>query len=267
MPAVKVHSTQSQRTNARRTKKNEQKIQDARTVYKSSLANPTHVDWPRIPANLQNLLLAQTVALLERAEVADYHLERQAASRTRRRRPPNEPIQEPLDFVAPPQSLRPRPDLLENTSIGINAVTKRLEAQSHFQREIQTMDAIIHISKPPLSLVFVCQADMQPPALVEHLPQLVASCNSAPATVRRNNEQTNLVRLVTFAQGSECILSKALGMRRASVLAFEVGAPGLEDLQVHAEEVPVLLFGAAFVKSHIKQLRTSAPDRKKDRKQ
>jgi len=268
MTTAKVHSEQSRRAVAKKTKKRDgQKTLASKTVYKSTLANPTHVDWPRIPANLQNLLLAQTIALLEEAEVAEYHLERQAASRRRRRAPPtaqpdNDRDREQEGSLSLPQSLRTRPRLLDGTLIGINAVTKRLEAQSCAQREVIYSGAVEQTASPPLSLVFACQADVQPPVLIDHLPQLVAACNSV-ASLRRDKER--LVRLITFPPGSESILAKALGMRRASVLAFEDGADGLDDLQNHAEEIHAPLFGSAFMRSRVKQLRTSVPEKKKTR--
>ena len=128
-----------------------------------------------------------------------------------------------------------------------------------------------------------CLGDINPPALVSHLPQLVASCNvsclSTPSSDGRRQ-----VWLVPFAKGAEESLAEALGLRRASVLVLKVcyphhififftlnlsksTAPGFTDLLPLLASISILLppwaqpKGALFniTPTHIKQLRTTAP--------
>ncbi|KAJ2930498.1 hypothetical protein H1R20_g6591, partial [Candolleomyces eurysporus] len=113
--------------------------------------------------------------------------------------------------------LPPKPPILDHLVCGINAVTKRLEAQAR-----QVRRSVIISSKPldeleaalPISLVFVCRADVDPPILINHLPQLVAACNSVPSKAP--------VKIIPLPKESEGILAEKLGIRRASVLALDV---------------------------------------------
>ena len=100
---------------------------------------------------------------------------------------------------------------------GINAVTKRLEHQSHNLRRptivIPTPTVEIQPSLP-FKYIFVCRQDVDPAILVDHLPHLVASCNSAQAS--------NHVKLVPLPKGSELVLAQTLGIRRVAVLGIDV---------------------------------------------
>lgn len=119
--------------------------------------------------------------------------------------------------VAPPQLI-----------IGINAVTRALESQLHLSRKRVVVsddplacdaDSDQQLCPAPSSIavVFVCQADIDPPALVDHIPYLVAGCNSS-----RNVTQT--IKLVPLPKHSETTISEILAIRRAAVLAFAVCA-------------------------------------------
>jgi len=98
---------------------------------------------------------------------------------------------------------------------------------------------------------------MQALGILEHLPQLVASCNAAGTSQYINEEAPHMIRIVTLPKGSEDTLSSNLGIRRASVLAFDIEAPGVENLLFLVENIPFPVFGASFMRSHVKQLKAS----------
>jgi ribonuclease P/MRP protein subunit POP3 len=120
------------------------------------------------------------------------------------------------------------PPIIPHLILGINQVTKRLEHQARAYR--QTLSAAETItddgtSQPPpsgpISVVFVCRADVDPPLLISHLPTLIASCNSS-----RNASTDPIsyppVKLVPVPKGSEPLLADAAGLRRLAVLALDV---------------------------------------------
>lgn len=104
--------------------------------------------------------------------------------------------------------------------IGVNAVTRALESQLGVTRKHVVVD-----NRPqngdqlpassPIVIVFACCADVDPSALVDHIPYLVAGCNS-PRNV------TQPIKLVPLPKGSEPTISQILGVRRAAVVAFRV---------------------------------------------
>ena len=109
------------------------------------------------------------------------------------------------------------PSILRHIVYGINAVTKRLELQSHNLRRptIGVPTPTVEIqSTRPFKHIFVCRQDVDPAILVDHLPHLVASCNSAQAS--------NHVKLVPLPKGSELVLAQTLGIRRVTVLGIDV---------------------------------------------
>jgi ribonuclease P/MRP protein subunit POP3 len=118
------------------------------------------------------------------------------------------------------QRSRQKPDLLDHITIGINAVTKKLEAQCRAPDALSPGFA----HSLPLIVVLVCHADLQPPEIADHLPQLVASCNATAPLQENTDESSHFVQLATVPPGSETELATALGMRRASVLAFDVSS-------------------------------------------
>lgn len=138
--------------------------------------------------------------------------------------PNSEPTAMDLDTTdASDEPLPPPPPVFSHLTFGINEVTKRLEAQSTSLRPRTTVPpseatpAAEHSSPPPLTHVFVCRADVDPPLLIAHLPELVAACNApSPSTPPLP------VFLVPFPQHAEQTLAETLGVRRVSVLALDV---------------------------------------------
>lgn len=67
-----------------------------------------------------------------------------------------------------------------------------------------------------LAVIFVCRADLDPPALVAHLPHQVATYNA------RLEDPSQAAHLVQLPAGAELALAEALGLRRAAVLGLTV---------------------------------------------
>lgn len=116
---------------------------------------------------------------------------------------------------------------LQHLSIGINEVTKLLEgfSQKYRLRLSSGGDSDLVQSPPtePTHLVLVCQADINPPVLISHLPQLVAACNSRPSLP--SELAKSKIILSPLPKGAESLLAQALGLRRASVVSISVRTP------------------------------------------
>jgi len=249
---------------------------ERKPVFKSVLENPFHISWPSLSANLQNAVLARLV------EVLDNIPSRHASGKSLKKPeivsqpdtmgipeevaiPANNPV---ADRVAPLQLI-----------IGINAVTRALESQLSRKRVVVDnplacdVDSDQQLSSPApssIAVVFVCRADVDPPALVDHMPYLVAGCNSP-----RNVTQT--IKLVSLPKHSETTISEILAIRRAAVVAFPCGSRSFEAIQDILDSVPTISApwlcpsnaqDPQLVPTHIKQLRTTAPkDMKSAREQ
>lgn len=209
--------------------------------------------------NVQNSTLARVVTLLE--GVSDFHLAREQGSKKRkkdRRAAGNaeskkrqklvgsdpehnhEDSDKALASFPVPQETTgvgddahpPAPGILNHMVIGINEVTKRLESQARSAHQTVTISSSATTPElpkelSPLALVLVCQGDIDPPLLTAHLPPIVAACN-----VQRNKDVNGSrpgtsVKLIPLSKGSEDTLCAAIGLRRASVIAFDVRSPEL----------------------------------------
>jgi ribonuclease P/MRP protein subunit POP3 len=115
------------------------------------------------------------------------------------------------------QALASTPSIIPHTTVGINEVTKALETEIQSRRQtIVNTGTAVSEKRAPTSVIFICHADLDTPALVAHLPQLVALCNST----RSENHKIKVVQLPAGAQSS---LADALGyLRRVSVMALDV---------------------------------------------
>jgi ribonuclease P/MRP protein subunit POP3 len=185
---------------------------------------PNCYNRPSVPINLQNAVLAYILQILE--GVSEYHDTCSALSRKRKRaakslcdgspKDKKQKSQEQGIAATDQDDAIKSPSILRHIVYGINAVTKRLELQSHSLRRptvIPTPTVEIQ-SSPPFKYIFVCRQDVDPAILVDHLPHLVASCNSAQAS--------NYVKLVPLPKGSELVLAQTLGIRRVTVLGIDV---------------------------------------------
>ncbi|KAF8807845.1 hypothetical protein BYT27DRAFT_7223627 [Phlegmacium glaucopus] len=261
---------------------------EKKVVFKGVLDSPFRVQWPSVPINLQNAVLAYILQILE--GVSEYHDNRSALSRKRKRAAKSScdalakdkkqklleqgsATDDAMSGLVEQSSKRSSdnddnvddmaaksPSILRHIVYGINAVTKRLELQSHSLRRPTTVIPIPSVETQPsrpFKYLFVCRQDVDPSILIDHLPHLVASCNSAQAS--------NHMKLVPLPKGSELVLAQTLGIRRVTVLGIDVD---LADDRLHTmlEPVPVLTASwlsnaklPTLIPTHVKHLRTSAP--------
>ncbi|KAI0721391.1 hypothetical protein C8T65DRAFT_715597 [Cerioporus squamosus] len=287
---ARAHTSQSNRAKARVDA-------DRKTVFKSVVDNPFRVQWPYVAMNIQNSILAGVVGML--GGVAQHNFNREHASRKRRRaRGPRddrltkkpksgeaaaqESTTVPTDAAGTaamevdatnPDSATV-PSILQHMSVGINEVTKRLEAlaRSHRQTIVPTTDRPA-ASEPPKAtssrLVIACRADVDPPILIGHLPHLVAACNSVSKHCASKAGASDGTWLVPMPKGAENTLAEAMGLRRVSVMLIEESAPQFSTLASLLQDVAqpaapwlaptTVIQPATLVPTHIKQLRTSAP--------
>jgi len=107
------------------------------------------------------------------------------------------------------------PPIIPHITVGINEVTKALE------REIQSRTVISPTTandetQSLTKVVFICYADLDTPAFVAHLPQLVALCNSA-------RSEHNKIKVVQLPAGAQITLADALGyLKRVTVITLDV---------------------------------------------
>ncbi|KAI6115291.1 hypothetical protein EV401DRAFT_80000 [Pisolithus croceorrhizus] len=243
---------------------------ERKSVFKSVLDNPFRVKWPSVPVNLQNLCLARLVTCLETSPPR----QRSGKVRTGAEDMPAQSSSEPNggaehfleQSTAHQLNTLPTADL---SVIGINQVTRALERQLRSVRWLTTVrdpgqPAIAQGPSSELSVVFACSGDVNPPILVEHIPHLVASCNSL-STAKRGS--TTKVKLVPLPKGSESILARAVGLRTAAVIGV-YNHPILPSIRDILDSIPDLVAPwlsstessqQQFIPTHIKQLRTSIP--------
>ncbi|KAG2748859.1 hypothetical protein P692DRAFT_20864215 [Suillus brevipes Sb2] len=269
-------------------------------VLKSVLENPFRIQWPSIPSNTQNLFLATLLTTVQsavtggsrksfkasarkalpRSEIAD-SVEGTSAS-------PDSMVYSETSGCAAGSTALPSPVFSQlalssgHMTIGINEVTRRLELQLKSVRHSVTLTTTPHTSPilpniPPIAAVFVCRADVNPPILLDHIPHLVAGCNSIrPGSNTQGARQP--LKLVVLPKGSESALAQALGLRRAAVIAVHDDAPYLPIFRDMLQSVPVISAPwlvppvqpnnpKCLIPTHIKQLRTTAPKDMKSAKE
>ena len=175
--------------------------------------------------NIQNVVLARLVASLENVTPRP-QTSRKFSPQTRRNPGGNVDIPEVEFGNIQTNPSRPCAERVSGASphlvIGINAVTRALESQLRLIRKhvvidnrSQNSDLPPRLPPSPIVVVFVCCSDVDPTALIDHIPYLIAGCNS-PKNVAQQ------IRLVPLPKGSESTISQILGVRRAAAVAFRV---------------------------------------------
>ena len=206
---------------------------------------------PSVPANLQNAIFACIMDML--GGVADHYFEREHSSRKRNRsgQPPQTEGSKraktdqgsvptnPSETIcssnggvldADVLATAPIPPVLLSLTVGINEVTKRLERlaashRSHVETRPDQGDLLPNATPTtplPSRLVIACRADVDPPILLAHIPNLVAMCNSARRVYGTESPQRGGTWLVPMPKGAEETLSRAMNLRRVSILLVEV---------------------------------------------
>ncbi|KAG8955673.1 hypothetical protein FRC04_007664 [Tulasnella sp. 424] len=234
----------------------------------SVVVEPTREDGPH---SLPSLLVSDVLFLLEAATVltrkrkrgtsaeeeGDESEEESVLPPSKKRKPDEESeLQTGTAPLAPA-----RPEMLDHVVFGLNAVTKRLEAQSFGLRS--ALNSILpsasatsgspHTSQiahsegdrlekvAPLRLVLVCRTDIDSPTMITHLPTLTAACNSVRLPHTEMQQSIPNVLLVGLPSGAESTLAESSGLWRAAVVAFDTETPELEErLAPFLPSVPIL---------------------------
>ncbi|KAL6309211.1 hypothetical protein BKA93DRAFT_822016 [Sparassis latifolia] len=248
--------------------------QNSKVVYKSVVDNPFRVDWPSVPVNLQNSILARVVAMAEGVSELHLHREKQSRKRKRAAAGPRVPKRrkvdgssegavvaeatadaahddtgaassEPVLASSSKATAIPEPPILQHLTFGINEVTKLLEQLARSSRTIITAgqepsEADTQQPRRYPRLILVCRADIDPPLLIAHIPHLVSACNSARRPDNVPGHMRDDICLVPLPKGAEFSLSEAMGLRRVSVMAIDSSAPELTEMAPLLEQIPTL---------------------------
>ena len=109
------------------------------------------------------------------------------------------------------------PPIIPHITVGINEVTKALEREiQSSRRTVITPSTADDVKQTSTRVIFICYADLDTPAFVAHLPQLVALCNSA-------RSEHHKIKVVQLPAGAQISLADALGyLKRVSVIALDV---------------------------------------------
>lgn len=213
---------------------------------------PLNASRPILAHNVQNMILASLIELVQNSGIPEYHIGRDRAHRKgqykKRRDRASKPVQSnPSSKRKRSEGSRPEggeriksrrldhnvsneadpvimteevdttplpspPPLLTHMKFGVNEVTKQLDAHVLSSREHPTMP------RPETTFVFACPHDVNPTSLLGHLPMLVAVCN---ATCRSRNIQSRVL-LAPLPRGSEALLAHTIKQRRISILTLTV---------------------------------------------
>lgn len=177
---------------------------------------------PVISSGLQQNILTQLTALFD-GVAAHYELIRDA----RKKRgiaaasSSHEKTENLVTVSEPNQELHrlstSAPPIIPHITAGINEVTKALEREIQSSRwTVITPSTAIDQSQSLTKAIFICYADLDTPAFVAHLPQLVALCNSA-------RSEHHKIKVVQLPAGAQISLADALGyLKRVSVIALDV---------------------------------------------
>ncbi|KAJ8489380.1 hypothetical protein ONZ45_g13606 [Pleurotus djamor] len=221
---------------------------EKKVVFKSVLDNPYRVQWPSLPLNLQNALLARLLLAFD--GVSSYQGINDKAHAT----PAQQVDVDTSDLVVDPLVVPSKPVILEHLITGINQVTRKLESQLRDLRMNQEASDLI---SKRVKIVFVCKDDIDPPILISHIPHLIAAYNSACIS--------DPIKIAILPGNSEQTLAEALGLRRVAILALDATSPSIDALFELLSPIPPLtstwMTGGDqhLIPTHVKQLRTTAP--------
>lgn len=192
-----------------------------RPVFRPVLASSTAVTWPEMPVAGSKTVLHTLLETLASPEVKQAVLKDHGRNSQARSLQPKRQLQaasSAASVSAAPQALA-----------GINSITRALEAEIHTELSSLHADAADGAKQkgkstalvPQIEIVFVCRHDAASSTLIAHLPMLVAARNAVSAA-HTAADTTNARSTLLFAlpAGSEALLARALGLRRASVVAL-----------------------------------------------
>jgi ribonuclease P/MRP protein subunit POP3 len=176
---------------------------------------------PVISSGLQQSILTQLTVLFD-GVAAHYQLIRDARKKKDIAASSSHEKTENVVTVSEPNQELQRlstsaPPIIPHITVGINEVTKALEREiQSSRRTVITPNTADDETQSLTKVVFICYADLDTPAVVAHLPQLVALCNSAKS-------EHHKIKVVQLPAGAQISLADALGyLKRVSVIALDV---------------------------------------------
>ncbi|KAG7452308.1 uncharacterized protein BT62DRAFT_296796 [Guyanagaster necrorhizus] len=159
---AKTYTHVSNRAKAQKEKEKE-KEKERKVVLKSVLDNPFRIRWPSVPVNLQNLILAQVLLLVE--GVAAYQ-SRAKQERTRCKNIDRKPKAD-KSAVAATSSTEINPDAasaLANVDVAVNSKRKRDGNDDLGSGKKKKRKTVASISVPTMSSTQVDSSVVSPPA-------------------------------------------------------------------------------------------------------
>ncbi|GAK65784.1 ribonucleases p mrp protein subunit pop3 kda subunit [Moesziomyces antarcticus] len=192
-----------------------------RPVFRPVLASSTAVTWPEMPVAGSKTVLHTLLETLASPEVKQAVLKDLGRKSSARSLQPKRQLQ--VTSSAPSVSAAPQ------VLAGINSITRALEAEIHTELSSLQASAADGAKQkvksaalvPQIEIVFVCRHDAASSTLVAHLPMLVAARNAVSASLTADDSvKTRGTLLFALPSASEALLARALGLRRASVVAL-----------------------------------------------
>lgn len=247
-----------------------------RPVFRPVLASSTAVSWPEMPVAGSKTVLHTLLEVLAEPDLQDtLRKDLGRRSRTKLTKAEEEADRDAMDIDTntQSQSASAGPQVLA----GINSITRALEADiaadledlhRNNSADTKKKGKAVASQPPSIKVVFVCRHDLPQPVLVAHLPMLVTARNAVlQACTYDNCETSEGVYLFALPSGSEELLSKALGLRRASILALTSAFSPTHLSQILAaierETGSVCLLRAAWLETAMCAAKQSNADNKR----
>ncbi|OBZ90131.1 hypothetical protein A0J61_01819 [Choanephora cucurbitarum] len=212
--------------------------QEKKTVFKHVLASPFILKWPTIHTDLGQTILDQLLKTVE--PLGKYKSQCRAEKKKRKKN-------EPVELI--------EPELRQRTFIGINQVTRYLEAYIENERANPKSKT----DRTPV--MYICKREIKPLQLCQHLLYMSALAKIKVAPMPANAENR---------------IGKALGIQRASVVLLEIMENKEESLRLSARDLPLveapwlenaLTRNINYIGDTTKTLMTTVPIVKKNQQQ
>ncbi|PWA02827.1 hypothetical protein BB558_001007 [Smittium angustum] len=240
-----------------------------RIVYKPTLNNPTTIEWPSSDPKTQKPIFDKLLELLEpipkfrksklqktknlkrKNSKLSKQIEKKSRNEARSSTKPNLENEIENETESQPETIPEHnlavttnsenqkkiseyeePQWFSEFTIGLNNVTKELEALVKFLGNPKPDKKQKGHNPPDCSVVFVCYNDAEPKHMVSHLPALVHLINQMKSGVQNkdSSKTTQKTFLVSLPPGSECMLSMKLDIKRVLAISIHANSKYFEEL-------------------------------------
>ncbi|KAK4511966.1 uncharacterized protein ATC70_003965 [Mucor velutinosus] len=176
-------------------------VQNKKTVYKNVVASPFILKWPNVHTDLGQTILTQLVKTL--TPLGSYRKECKSIKKKDKKSA---------------STAIPKPDLHDRVHVGINQVTRFMEAYIE-KKQTSTQP----VDKTPV--IYICKREIKPLQLCQHLLYMAALAQ---------------IKIVPMPAEAESKMSQALGIKRACVVLAEIMENKEESLRLSAQEIPCI---------------------------